>query len=191
MPLTAPASNTHHTPARVFLAVFVIAFGMLPGNPALADKAERVARGEYLVGLLACARCHTTGALSQNPREGMFLAGSDVGIAYTRYIEGEDPGVVFPPNLTSDADTGLGNWSTPEIVRAIREGIDKHGVQQVSVMPWAGYAYLEDEDAVSIANYLQSLPPIKHRVPKKVNPGNPSKYDYVRFGIYHFKAAPN
>ncbi len=156
---------------------------------AQADKADRIARGEYLVGLLACGRCHTDGALIQKPNLEMFLAGSDTGIAYTAFVEGEQPGVVFPPNLTSDADTGLGNWSTPEIINAIRKGISKHGKQEKRIMPWAGYAYLKDEDALAIANYLQSLPPIKHRVPRNVEAGKPSNQDFVRFGIYHFRAA--
>src|SRR5262245_63950917 len=86
-------------------------------NPVLAAENNRVARGEYLVGLLGCTSCHTDGQLLNRPKNDRFLAGSETGIAYTN---DEHPGVVFPGNLTSDRETGLGRWSAEEITRNIR-----------------------------------------------------------------------
>jgi hypothetical protein len=71
-------------------------------------------------------------------------------------------------NLTSDPETGLGEWSVEEIVRAIQHGVDRAGDGICPPMPsGAGkpFAGLHDEDARDIALYLASLPPAVHAVP--------------------------
>lgn len=148
-----------------------------------AAEAERLARGQYLVELLSCASCHTDGQLFEKPDVNRYLAGSSIGIAFSNE---ENPGVVFPANLTSDKETGLGRWNAAEITRNIRYGIDRHGRQQLPIMPWPGYAHMAIEDAEAITAYLMSLPPVKHRVPDNVARGEPSKSPFVRFGVYIF-----
>jgi mono/diheme cytochrome c family protein len=150
---------------------------------AHAANDAQLQRGQYLVDMLACAACHTDGQLIDEPNADRYLAGSSVGIAYTNDAE---PGVVFPANLTPDKATGLGHWKPAEIRRNVQYGIDKHGRQQLPIMPWPGYAHLTDEDADAIVAYLMSLPPVRHRVPKNVAPGKPSVAPYVRFGVYIF-----
>jgi hypothetical protein len=164
-------------------AYLVTTIIVLSSCSSLAAENERVARGEYLVGLLGCTSCHTDGQLFNKPKKERFLAGSEIGIAYTN---DERPGVVFPANLTSDDKTGLGRWTAEEITRNIRFGIDKHGRQQLPIMPWPGYQQMAIEDAEAITAYLMSLPPIKHRVPENVAPNEVSKFPFVRFGVYLF-----
>jgi hypothetical protein len=149
---------------------------------AVANDAE-IARGHYLVDLLSCASCHTDGQLINDPVKEHYLAGSSVGIAYS---DGENPGVVFPANLTPDPETGLGRWTREEITRNVRYGIDKHGRQQLPIMPWPGYAHMAIEDAEAITSYLMSIPPVKHQVPQNVAPNEVSTSPYVRYGVYVF-----
>lgn len=160
----------------------ILAVVALQSTVAAADDAA-LARGRYLVDLLSCAACHTDGQLIHDPVKEHYLAGSSIGIAYS---DGENPGVVFPANLTPDPETGLGRWSRAEITRNIRYGIDKHGRQQLPVMPWPGYAHMAIDDAEAITSYLMSLPPIRHRVPKDVAKGETSTSPYVRYGVYVF-----
>jgi len=155
---------------------------VLGPTAAFADQ-KQLQRGEYLVGLLSCGSCHTDGQLINDPVSDHYLAGSSVGIAYS---SDELPGIVYPANLTSDKKTGLGTWSAAQIRRNLQSGIDKHGRQQLPIMPWYGYKYLTDADADAITAYLMSLPPISHEVPKEVAPGTPSAAPYVRFGVYIF-----
>lgn len=152
--------------------------------PALADaRNDAVARGRYLVELLSCASCHTDGQLINDPVATRYLAGSSIGVAYS---DGDLPGVVFPANLTPDPETGLGRWTRAEITRNIRYGIDKHGHQQLPIMPWRGYAHMAIEDVEAITSYLMSIPPVKHQVPPNVERGQPSTSPYVRYGVYVF-----
>ena len=162
----------------------LVVWGALVVVPLVAAADDRqLDRGRYLVDLLSCASCHTNGQLINDPVKEHYLAGSDVGIAYS---DGDNPGVVFPANLTSDPETGLGRWTREQITRNVRYGIDKHGRQQLPIMPWPGYAHMDIEDAEAITTYLMSLPPVKHEVPTDVAPGEPSKAPYVRYGVYVF-----
>jgi mono/diheme cytochrome c family protein len=149
-------------------------------------RPEEISRGQYLTGLLGCAGCHTQGMLINAPAD-VLLAGSDIGIVYTAYRAGVPPGIVFPGNITPDDETGLGLWSRSEIIRNIRFGIDRHGRQQLPVMPWPGYAQMTEADAGAIASYLMSLTPIRRKVPENVREGDVSSHRYVRYGIYVFE----
>jgi len=144
----------------------------------------QVQHGKYLAELLTCGTCHTSGALIGEPDIEMPFAGSRIGIAYSNPLENRFPGVVYPPNLTPDEETGLGSWSDDEIREAIQYGINRHGKDQQSVMPWPAYTKLTRADAESIVAYLRSLAPVKNRVPDNVKPGYPAKEPYVHFGVY-------
>jgi len=150
---------------------------------------SRVRQGKYLVELLACGVCHSDGALTGELNPNRLLAGSGTGIAYSNPMLQKNPGVVFPGNLTSDTETGLGAWQDEEIARVIRTGINKHGQRNLSVMPWPGYAKMTDEDAKSIVAYLRSIPAVKHKVPENIRPGKKTRLPYVYFGVYRNKQA--
>lgn len=96
---------------------------------------EQVTRGEYLVALLGCASCHTDGALIGTPNHQRHLAGSGTGIAYSNPLNDRNPGVVYPPNLTPDPDTGLGNVQDQAIIQQITIGINPQGGHTLPVMP--------------------------------------------------------
>lgn len=146
-----------------------------------------VRHGGYLVALLGCGRCHTEGYLTGGSPTGPALAGSEIGIAYSRYKGTDDrPGVAYPRNLTSDPETGLGRWSVDEIASAIRSGIGKDDYHTLPVMPSANYSLLKDKDLHAIASYLKSLPPVVRSIPVRVAPGTPAMHPYVRFGVYIF-----
>jgi hypothetical protein len=87
-----------------------------------------------------------------------FLGGSDVGFALP------GAGVFVGPNLTSDKETGLGGWTAPQIVAAITTGTLPDGRILAPVMPWRDLSHLTKSDALAIAAYLKSLPPVSHKV---------------------------
>lgn len=145
---------------------------------------ELAIKGRYLVELLGCGTCHTDGALIGEPNEDHLLAGSQIGIAYTNPLDDRRPGVVFPANLTPDMETGIGGWTQAQLMMMIRRGVDRHGTQQLSVMPWPVYAKISDQDAMAIAAYLQALAPVKNNVPMSVYPGQSSSSPFVHFGVY-------
>lgn len=137
----------------------LLAMSLPAAGPAMSQGNTVQLRGEYLSKIMDCGGCHTPGALIGQPDHARALAGSQIGFQ----IPGL--GYFYPPNLTSDRDTGLGKWSNADIVRAVRTGVRPDGRILVPVMPWHSYAALTDDDALALATYLKGLAPIKHAVP--------------------------
>ncbi|MDH3614884.1 MAG: cytochrome c [Gammaproteobacteria bacterium] len=158
----------------------------MPGSFSPQNR-NAVARGKYMVELLGCGVCHTNGALVGDPDLDRALAGSQTGIAYASPLGDDNPGVVYPPNITPDDTTGIGGWTDSQVANAIRAGIGRHSSRRITYMPWQGYARLSDEDVNAIVSYLRSIEPVYHQVPKSVEPGEPAKQPFVYFGVYRSK----
>lgn len=138
-------------------------------HPASAEKIEatpaRLARGEYLVDHVSgCLDCHsdhdlTFGVPIKPGTEGQGGYVFDKNIGF--------PGTVAAQNITSDPETGLGRWTDGEILRAMREGVDRKGDALFPMMPYVHFRQMSDEDAKSIVVYLRTLKPIRHQVADK------------------------
>ena len=152
--------------------------------PSSNYSTDQLQRGQYLVALLGCGSCHTDGALVGNPNSDRLLAGSGTGIAYTSPFIDDNPGVVYPKNLTPDLETGLGSWTMNQLVQMIRVGTTEHSTRALPVMPWPAYAGITNDDAFAIAAYLKSLAPVRHAIPSNVAPGQKASAPFVHFGVY-------
>jgi len=144
-------------------ALLAAAIFMVPQG-ALQAQEGQLARGKYLVGLGGCNDCHTPGYFFGKPDMARFLGGSEVG------FEIPELGVFYGPNLTPDAATGLGTWSTDDIVAAITTGHRPDGRILAPVMPWRAFASLTRDDVQAIAAFLKSLPPVANKVPGPFGP---------------------
>ena len=153
------------------LALIVLTF---PAAHA-APPADAVARGQHLVDLMSCAVCHAPRAPKTNATIPDNLSGSNVG----RYEHGV--GVFFPPNLTSDKETGLGNWTDDQIADALLKGVRPDGRELSTVMPWKNYKrYLKKDEATAIVAYLRTLKPIKNKRIDPIGIGQKSPATYYR-----------
>jgi mono/diheme cytochrome c family protein len=110
-----------------------------------ADLRDLVARGEYLVRAGSCLGCHTDAG----------------GAAYAGGRAIETPfGIVHAPNLTPDAATGLGAWSSDDFWRALHNGRAREGRLLYPAFPYPNYTRLTRADAEAMFAYLKSLAPI-------------------------------
>jgi mono/diheme cytochrome c family protein len=158
----ARQANRRHDMSFPFSWRFVQNFWKLlffsegPFHPA-PDRPAAYNRGAYLVTALGhCGECHT-------PRNS--LGGSDSD----RFLAGAPPPTrdgKKAPNITSDPQTGIGNWSEDDIVRVLTDGqtpeFDEVGGPMAEVVK--DTARLTEEDRRAIAAYLKS-------VPAKASPG--------------------
>jgi mono/diheme cytochrome c family protein len=151
--------------ALLISLAFMLAALALPLHAANAADAKQIARGKYLVSIGSCTDCHTPGHFLGKEDTTKFLGGSDVGFAIPHL------GVFVAPNLTSDKETGLGNWTPAQIATALTKGQTPDGRVLAPAMPWRNYANMTKTDALAIAAYLQSLPPVSHQVPGPFGPG--------------------
>ncbi len=146
----------------VFLAVTAVALlgfyrlNIAPHRYAVSNiqvsmSPANIARGERLAHI--CADCHasTKGSL---PLDGMdFLAN----------MAGAPPvGTLIGTNLTPGGP--LAGWSDGEIIRAIREGVDKDG-KPLFGMPSIAFHNMSDEDVQALMAYLRSQPAVENNLP--------------------------
>ncbi len=127
------------------------------GKANAADP--QVERGKYLVSVIPCSDCHTPGTFLGKPDMKRYLGGSEVG------FEVPGLGIFYGPNLTPDKETGLGNWTKQQIATAIHTGKTPDGRILAPPMPVESFKHLTQSDALAIAAYLKTLPPIKNKVP--------------------------
>jgi mono/diheme cytochrome c family protein len=137
---------------------------VVPSSPAHAADKQAIARGKYLVGISGCNDCHTPGYFFGKPDMTRFLSGSEVG------FEMPGLGVFYGPNLTPDRQTGLGTWTAAQIAAAITKGVRPDGRMLAPIMPAHAFASLTKADTGAIVAYLQSLPPVKNKVPGPFGP---------------------
>ncbi len=128
---------------------------------AADDLAER---GRYLVSIIPCTDCHTPGTLYGKPDMAKYLAGSDTGFFIPNL------GFFYGENLTPDDETGLGKWSVEQIARAITDGVDPTGRKLAPSMPAEVFHHMTKHDALAIATYLKTLPPIHNKTTGPLGP---------------------
>jgi mono/diheme cytochrome c family protein len=148
-------------------AVAVVALLAFAYRPALAPIAppaassfpsDRVAAGETLAGAGNCINCHTAPGGPEN-------AG---GRAIHTQI-----GDFYSPNLTPDAETGIGGWSQAAFTRALREGVSRDGRHLFPVFPYTHYTQMVDADITALYAYFMTRPPVK----------SPNRPDTVAFPL--------
>jgi cytochrome c553 len=166
--------------------------GQLVQPPTPAGLTAQQARGKYLVDIMGCHDCHTPlkmgpkgpewdidRALSGHPEQlvmppapplppgGPWMA--TMGRTMTAW---SGPwGTSFTMNLTPDRETGLGDWTVEQFIATMKTGKDRgKGRPVLPPMPVQNLAALSDEDIRALFAYLQSLKPIKNRVPQPLDP---------------------
>jgi hypothetical protein len=152
-------------------------FSWLPRSAPPSDETveftpARLARGEYLFNaVLGCPVCHSErdfslfGAPPLQPFGG-GRACAKSGQPLPGLAEaGGLPGTICFRNITPHA-TGIGAWSDGEVLRALREGVDRDGNALFPIMPAFIYRHLSDADARAVLTYLRALEPVDNRLPE-------------------------
>lgn len=99
-------------------------------------------KGMYVVkSLAACGSCH-----------GLDPANPDSPLSGGLVLE-DGFGKVIAPNITSDKETGIGNWTQLELQHAIRSSIGKNG-ELLSIDSHQSYRWISDDDVNAISTYL-------------------------------------
>jgi mono/diheme cytochrome c family protein len=125
-----------------------------------AAAQSSVERGSYLMNtIMTCANCHSP----KGPPAA--TAGKDYsgGLSWD-----EPPFKVTAPNITTDKETGIGDWTDGQIKAMILTGRNPKGVQEAEVMPTKFYPILTSGDLDSIVGYLRTLKPVKNKVPDPI-----------------------
>jgi mono/diheme cytochrome c family protein len=131
--------------------------GVIPtqflSNP-IADStpnAAQLRRGQYLVATGDCMSCHL--------REGGEPLAGGLGLK-TPF------GVIYTPNITSDKETGIGDWTSDQFYRAMHDGIDDEGNNLYPAFPYPWFTRVSREEDDAILAFLKATPAVKYTPPK-------------------------
>jgi len=176
--------------ATIFVTTLAVSASTPASSPVLAAEVS-VARGEYLVNTSGCHDCHTPFKMGPNgpePDMARALSGHPEALVMppapklpagpwmvvssaTNTAHAGPWGVSFTANLTPDKETGLGEWTADQFVATIRTG--RHlgkGRPILPPMPYPVYGKMTDDDLRSLFAYLQSLKPMRNKVPQPIDP---------------------
>lgn len=144
-----------------FLANVAVTPPPLPSAPiVIPDSTNKLAYGEYVANALcACFACHSADFAKQDPLHPSkslgFYGGGNPMLNY----EGE---LVPSANITTDKETGIGNWSYEQFYDAVKFGKNPRGGPLY--YPMFPHTTLSDTEVSAIWTYLQTVPPIKNAV---------------------------
>lgn len=139
---------------RLSMAVWNMMF--LDAKPFKADpsKSAEWNRGAYLVkGLAHCSACHS-------PRNALMAEDRSLDLA------GASIGGWLAPNITSDANSGVGTWSEQELADYLRTGHALDKAQAAGPMAEVvdnSLRHLSEADLYAMAVYLKSVPPLHEK----------------------------
>lgn len=117
------------------------------GEAALGAESP-VERGAYLFAAAGCLGCHTDVKNKGAPLAGGRALATPFGTFRT-------------PNITADAETGIGAWSDADFVRALRDGVSPAGEHYYPAFPYPSYTRMSDADMLAIKAYILSLPAVR------------------------------
>jgi mono/diheme cytochrome c family protein len=130
-------------------AALALGLAALFGSAATAQELAltQVERGRYLTAAGNCISCHTDFENEGPP----FGGGRELETPF---------GVIISPNITFDAETGIGNWSRDDFWRALHEGVRRDGAPLYPAMPYVYFTRMPREDVDAIYDYLSTVPPV-------------------------------
>jgi mono/diheme cytochrome c family protein len=167
------------SPLRVGTSIAILALGRLalsqvpsslPAHPVseviptqllmqpIADStpnAAQLRRGQYLVAAGDCMSCHL--------RDGGEPLAGGLGLK-TPF------GLIYSPNITSDKETGIGNWTADQFYHAMHDGIDDEGKNLYPAFPYPWFRLVSREDDDAILAFLKTTPAVKYTSPKSALP---------------------
>ena len=131
----------------------IVAICAFCANPSTAQTSDEE-RGRYLAAAGNCVSCHT------RPGGDPFAGGVAFEAPY-RFL-----GTIYSTNITPDRETGIGDWSEEQFIRAMREGIAPDGAHLFPAFPYTAFTKLSDFDVKALYAYLRTLEPVRYTPPE-------------------------
>ncbi len=131
-------------------------------NNTIPDKSDNVKYGEYIVNAAVCSECHTPMGPHGPDMSKIFSGGFTFNLPMFS---------VTVANITPDSATGIGTWTEEMFLAKFRnngsdEMVNRYPGKQNSIMPWAMYAKMGEEELKAVYAYLRTVKPITNKVEK-------------------------
>lgn len=138
----------------ILLVLVVVAIGLWVTRPKsddadlLAGLTADEAHGEEVFIASGCASCHMVEGATDEAK--LVLAG---GQSFPSQF-----GTFLAPNISTDAEAGIGDWEAIDLWNALHHGTSPDGSHYYPVLPYSAYIHLEPQDVVDLHAYMMTLP---------------------------------
>lgn len=138
----------------VVLAVIVAAIGLWLTRPKtddadlLAGLTPDAVHGEEVFIAAGCASCHMAEGAEGDAK--LVLSG---GQPFASPF-----GTFMAPNISTDAEAGIGDWGAIDLWNALHNGTSPEGQHYYPILPYSAYIHMAPQDVVDLHAYMQSLP---------------------------------
>ncbi|MGI4793711.1 MAG: c-type cytochrome [Janthinobacterium lividum] len=112
--------------------------------PEIASRTPDPAHGAYLAVAGDCTACHT------RPGGAAFAGGVPFVVPM---------GVVYSTNITPDRTHGIGDYTLPEFIRLMRQGVARDNRRIYPAMPYTAYTKVSDADLQDLYAYFEHSVP--------------------------------
>jgi hypothetical protein len=135
------------------------------------DPGDKLAYGAYVTNAAGCRECHTK--MEKGEPVGELFAG---GFEFTL----PNGAVLRSPNITPHEGSGIGGWSREMFIARFKSYSDSTYVPQridwskgdfQTVMPWAMYTGMTEQDLGAIYDHLRTVNPVDNVVERWTPPG--------------------
>ncbi len=112
-------------------------------------------RGERIFWAGGCTSCHSRPKSQGEAR--LELAGG---------LELKTPfGTFVPPNISSDPESGIGNWSLEDFANAMMRGVSPAGAHYYPAFPYTSYVRMKPADVADLFAFMKTLPAVAGAAP--------------------------
>ena len=139
------------------LLILCLLAGFWITRPQHADPADFVglvpdaANGALVFAAMGCGSCHMD---PDTPIPGELPGGQ-------RFKS--DFGTFIAPNISPDANTGIGGWSNLDIASAVLFGTSPDGAHYYPALPYASYGRADAQDIADLIAHLRTLPAVSRQ----------------------------
>jgi mono/diheme cytochrome c family protein len=142
-----------------------------PATIPTTDAGASAERGRYLAAMAGvCMDCHTPelpfGSVRPIDMTKPFAGNRPFGAASLHLPSPPLPAIIYSANITPHP-TGIAGWTAADVVKVLKQAKDRDGGSLCPPMPagpMGSFGGLTDQDALDIATYIISLPPIDNPV---------------------------
>jgi mono/diheme cytochrome c family protein len=139
------------------LGLFVFWLLSMPWPLSQADLPQHTANienGKLIYNVGGCISCHAAGPDVKDVNADLPVGGKPLPTPI---------GILYPPNLTPETETGLGQWTDLDFVNAMQKGLSPSYQHLIPAFPYTSYAHMKTEDVLDLRAYLASLPKVKNQ----------------------------
>lgn len=102
--------------------------------------------GKSVFTAAGCASCHHA---PKSADKLVLAGGQDFASPF---------GTFYAPNISMDADHGIGDWTLAELASALLHGTSPSGQHYFPAFPYTAYSKLRDQQIADLWAYMQTLP---------------------------------